>query len=75
MQNAYDVKELAEKFKARGLNLAEDAAMVAVDEVFAWLDESAQLSSTPFDDMLRVAYPKVKEIVKSVADKIDGQVG
>ena len=75
LEKAYDPKVLVENFKARGLNLVEEEALVAADVLFAWLDESAQLSATPFDDMLRVAYPKVKEIVKGFADKIDGEVG
>ncbi len=75
MEQAYDVKVLAEKLKARGLNLAEDAVMGVVDDLFAFLEESAKLSATPFDDVALVVFPKAKEEIKKLVDKIDGAVG
>lgn len=75
MEKAYDVKDLALKLKGRGLDVAEEGAKVTIEEVFAWLDESAVVSATPYDDILRVVYPTIKAEALKQADKIDGQVG
>lgn len=75
VEKAYDLKALADKLKARGLELAEDGAKGVVEDVFAFLEESAKLSSTPFDDMALIILPKVKEMLLGAVDKIDGQVG
>lgn len=70
---AYDVKVLGEKLKARGLDLAEEGAKIVVEEIFAWFEESAKESATPYDDMALVILPKVKELALGLVDKIDGQ--
>ena len=75
MEKAYDVKDLVEKAKAKGLDLAEDAAVHLVDIVFDWLDESANLSENVYDDILKSVYPLAKSEVKKAIDKIDGEVG
>jgi hypothetical protein len=53
----YDVKKLQERLKARGLDLAEDAAAILVDEVFAWGAEEAAASETKVDDFLAALLP------------------
>lgn len=75
MEKAYDVKALTEKAKAKGLDLAEDAAMHLVDIVFEWLDESADLSENVYDDILKSVYPLAKAEIKKAVDKLDGEVG
>lgn len=72
---AYDVKVLTEKLKARGLDLAEEAATIIVEETFNWVAESAPISKTPYDDMLMVVIPPVKKMILTEVDKIDGQEG
>lgn len=74
MEKAYDVKALAEKLKGRGLDVAEEAAKVIVEETFAWVEESAKLSATPYDDMGLIILPKLKELALKEIDKIDGIV-
>lgn len=73
MEKAYDVKALSEKLKARGLDVAEEAAKIIVEESFAWIEESAKLSATPYDDMGLVILPHLKKIALTQVDKIDGK--
>lgn len=70
---AYDIKLLGEKLKAKGLDVAEEAAGVIVESVIDWLAESAQASANPYDDVALVVLPKVKEYALKQIDKIDGQ--
>lgn len=72
-QKAYDLKILLDKLKGRGLDLAEDAAMIVIDEVSKWVVESAALSETPFDDVLAVVMPTLKKEIEKIADGIDGK--
>ena len=73
MKEAYDHKALLEGLKGKGLDLAEDAALIIIDELFVWLEDSAKKSSTPYDDMALIILPQLKEIAKQQADKIDGK--
>lgn len=73
MEKAYDLKVLAEKLKARSLDLAEDAAVIVVEELFNWVEESAKLSPTPYDDMGLVIVPQLKRLALEGVDKIDGK--
>lgn len=75
MEKAYDTKDLVEKLKEDGLDVAEDAAGVLVKAVFAWLTESAAVSETPLDDLLARLYPIVQEQALAQIDKLDGEVG
>lgn len=74
-KKAYDVAVLLEKLKARGLDLAEEAGKIVVEEVTEWVVESAQISKTPFDDVAIVAMPAIKKLALEQVDKIDGQIG
>jgi len=73
-EQAYKVKVLLERLKSKGLDLAEDAAMIFVDETMDFIVESAVASKTPYDDVLAVVVPTVKQKLKAdVVDKIDGK--
>lgn len=74
-KKAYDIKALVAKLEARGISVGEDVAKGAIEDVFAWLEESIRLSPNPLDDIALVVLPKVKEFALAQADKIDGQVG
>ncbi len=75
MEKAYDVKVLIGKLKARGLDVAEEAGKILVEETFAWLGESADVSENPYDNMAKVIYPKAKEFALAQIDKLDGVQG
>ena len=72
---AYDVGALAEKLKSKGLEVAEDAAKVVVEETLQWVAEEAVKSENKIDDLLVAIIPVIKPHVLSAVDKIDGQEG
>lgn len=71
MEKAYDVKALAQKFQSKGLAIAEEAATQAVEAVFEWVEESAKLSATPYDDMGLILLPHLKKLALEAVEKID----
>lgn len=75
MDKAYDVSDLVVRLKGKGLDIAEEGAKLATVEVFAWLEDSAKLSATPYDNLGLVILPLIKDLALQAADKIDGQVG
>jgi hypothetical protein len=75
MTKAYDIKALADKLKGRGLDMAEEGAKIVIEELCGWVEESAKVSPTPYDDMALVILPKLKELALSAADRIDGAQG
>lgn len=72
MEKAYDKKVLLEKLKARGLDVAEEAVVIMIEETLAWVEESAPISKTPYDDMALIIIPPLKKLAIDTADKIDG---
>jgi hypothetical protein len=75
MEKAYDIKELVSKLKSKGLDVAEDAAKHLVEGTLEWVEESAKLSATPYDDMGLIVLPQLKKLALDAVDKIDGQEG
>jgi hypothetical protein len=71
MSKAYDVKLLLEKLKGEGIEVAEESAKILVNAVFSWLEESAVLSETPYDDMASVLYPQLKKMALEKAEDIN----
>lgn len=74
MEKAYDLADLGSKLKAAGLVEAEDAAENLVKIVFQWVQESAVLSATPYDDMAVIVLPLLQTMILKEIDKIDGEV-
>lgn len=71
---AYDFGVLVSKLKDKGLDVAEDAAVIIYDVVTEWVMESAQASENKMDDMLLAVLPVINGYVKAeLLDKIDGQ--
>lgn len=75
MEKAYDVQDLVARFKARGLDVAEDGAKAMVEELFSWFEVSVKLSSTPFDDVALAVVPHLKKAALEAIDRVDGKVG
>lgn len=71
MEKAYDFKGLAEKLKAQGLELAEESAKMALVAVFEWLEESAKMSKTPYDDLALVLFPQLKSLIEEKVEDIN----
>jgi hypothetical protein len=72
---SYDLKDLGNKLKGRGLELAEDSAKIVAEEVLSWISESAQASDSKVDDLFAVVIPMIKPHILSKLDRIDGQEG
>lgn len=70
---AYDLKVFVEKLKARGLDVAEDAAKGVIEDVFVFVEESVKESPTPYDDLLLGIMPVIKSEVLKAVEKIDGK--
>lgn len=75
MEKAYDLKVLAEKLKAKGLDVAEEAAKIIVEETLTFIVESAVKSENKYDDLLVAIVPVIKPHILSAVDKIDGVEG
>lgn len=75
MTKAYDVQVLIADAKDIGLEIGEDVAVKLLDVVYNWFEKSANLSSTPFDDMAVPFVEKGMLFAKLYADKIDGKIG
>lgn len=65
---AYDIKKLAEKLKAHGIEATEEMAKKLVVELFTWLREAAALSDNPYDDMV---VGVIKPLEKMLLDKAE----
>ena len=75
MEKSYDLKELGNVLKGKGLDVAEESLNIVFDSVIEWFKESAKLSATPYDDMAMVIMPQLEKLVKDAIDKIDGEEG
>lgn len=75
MGKAFDLKVLTGKLAARGLDLAEDAAKIVIEEVLDWAADSVALTENKFDDLATPFIPQLKAAALGAADKIDSKVG
>lgn len=75
MEKAYDTKVLVAKLKAKGLDIAEDVAAVALVEILDWVVESAKASNNSYDDLFIAVMPLLKAEMLKQIDKIDGKQG
>lgn len=71
MEKAYDAKLLLESLKGEGLEIAEESAKILINGIFDWLEKSAELSETPYDDMATVIYPQLKKMALDKAEDIN----
>jgi hypothetical protein len=62
------------KLKARGLNIAEDAAGEAVKALFEAIQEYVTSSPNKYDDLSLAVLPAVQAMVLKEVDKIDGVI-
>jgi len=74
-KKAYDIKVLMAMYKAKGLDILEETAIMLIEETCDWIAESALISKTPFDDVAAIVMPSLKKMAIAQADKIDGKVG
>lgn len=74
MEKAWELKGLIEELKAKGLDLAEDAAAHVVVAVIDWVEASVKLSENKIDDLVIAFLPMIKDEALKLVDKIDGKV-
>lgn len=74
MEKAYSTKALVQKFKSKGLDIAEEAAVEAIKSVTEWAQESAKMGQKPIvDAVVLIAAPQLENVLVDLADKIDGE--
>lgn len=73
---AYKLDGLVEKLKEKGLDLAEDAVKIIVDEVAVWADAEAMKGEHGFVDVaVKALIPLAKPLLDDQVDKIDSKEG
>lgn len=76
MEKSFDLKNLEERLKARGLTAVEGLAEIVAEEVFAWTEESCQMHPNFLIKSMGVpAVAILKPLAMGAIDKIDGQEG
>lgn len=75
MEKPFETKALAERLKAKGLDIAEEFVVVLVDETLGWVSDSVTMSESKVDDLALAVIPAVKPYIMAQIDRIDGQVG
>ena len=75
MEKPFDTKALAERLKSKGLDIAEEAAKIVVEETLGWVSDSVTMSESKVDDLALAIIPAVKPYIMAQIDMIDGQVG
>lgn len=75
MAKPFDTKALLKRLQDRGLDVVEDGAKIAVEEVLAWVQDSVVLSENKFDDFTLAVIPVLKDMIMKEVDKIDKKQG
>ena len=76
MEKPFDLKVLMEKLKSKGLDLAEEAVIIFINEASDWANESALIHPNAIvKGLVPLAISTVKPLALEAADKIDGKVG
>jgi len=66
------LKELiVTRFKEAGLEMLEDNAMKSIDVTLDILEEVVKLTENKIDDLVLPFVPKVRSVLKELADKIN----
>lgn len=71
MTNAFDLKDLADRLKAKGLPVAENILQEATKEIFAWAGESCAIKGGLFL-VGTTLLPILSDQVVRMEDSIDG---
>lgn len=75
MEKSFDIKNLTERLKSKGLDVAEELAKVVAGETMDWIKESVEIHPNMYVKFLAPLIGTLKPQVMSQVDKIDGQVG
>ncbi len=69
MEKAYELKDLVSKINIK--EIGEESAKGVASAVLDWLKESAELSATPFDNILIPVLEMAKPKIMEELDKIN----
>ncbi len=76
MEKPFDLKDLEERLKARGLTAVEGLAEIVAEEVFDWTKDSAAIHpNVIIKSVIPAAIDIAKPLAKGWIDKIDGVEG
>lgn len=76
MEKPFDLKNLEERLKARGLTAVEGLAEIVAEEVFDWTSDSASIHPNLLvKSVVPAAVAVAKPLAKGWIDQIDGQPG
>lgn len=76
MEKPFDLKDLENRLKARGLTAVEGLAEIVAEEVFDWTSESAAIHPNLLvKSVVPAAVAVAKPLAKGWIDQIDGQPG
>lgn len=67
------LKMVADEFKAKGLDIAEDLAVNAVEAVFDVIPKITAATENTLDDMAVPVLALIKPKIMELLDKIDGE--
>ena len=65
--------ELVAKLKVKGIEVAEDMAIVLLGELLDYAEKKVVETENSFDDMILPLLPLIKRELMKLADKIDGK--
>lgn len=76
MEQAFELKALEEKLKAKGLPVLEDTVEAVALAVFEWTEESLAIHENALVKAIGIpAVGILKPLALAQVDKIDGKVG
>lgn len=76
MEKPFDLKDLENRLKARGLTAVEGLAEIVAEEVFDWTSDSALAHpNVLIKSIVPAAIAVAKPLAKGWIDQIDGQPG
>ena len=63
------------RLKSRGVDIAEDAVIILIEETFQLADDVIVATENKYDDLARPFLPMAKNVALELADQIDGKQG
>jgi len=71
MEKPFDVKDLLEKLKAAGLELAEENVKVLLPIFLDWVEDSVKMTQNKLDDFFVMARPQIEAALNPLIEKIN----
>ncbi len=71
MEKPFDVKDLKEKLKAAGLELAEENVKVLLPIFLDWVEDSVKMTQNKLDDFFVMARPQIEAALNPLIEKIN----